>query len=80
MALISEAQERGEIHKLLPQTHSPGVDYSLFIMELMEMSLEKVETSPAAPRQSFPLQSAAPVRCFCVSVALLSEEPRGLFL
>ena len=45
---------RGEIHKLLPQTHSPGVDYSLFIMESMEMSLEEVETSPAAPRRSFP--------------------------
>ena len=28
-----------EIHKLLPQTHSTGVDYSLFIMETVEMSL-----------------------------------------
>ena len=27
--LISEALKRGEIHKLLPQTPSPGVDYSL---------------------------------------------------
>ena len=43
---------------LLPQTHSPAVDYSLFIMETvemsMEMSMEKVEASPAGLRQSFP--------------------------
>ena len=39
---------------LLPQTHSPAVDYSLFIMETVEMSMEKVETSPAGLRRSFP--------------------------
>ena len=39
---------------LLPQTHSPAVDYSLFIMEMVEMSMEKVETSPAGLRWSFP--------------------------
>ena len=44
---------------LLPQTHSPEVDYSLFIMEMVEMSMEKKVTSPAGLRQSFPLQSAA---------------------
>ena len=38
---------------LLPQTHSPAVDYSLFIMETVEMSMEK-ETSPAGLRRSFP--------------------------
>ena len=43
-----------EIHMLLPQTHSPAVDYSLFIMETVEMSMEKVETSPAGLHQSFP--------------------------
>ena len=52
--LISEAQERGEIHKLLPQTHSPGVDYSLFIMETVEALLGEMETMPAALRRSFP--------------------------
>ena len=41
--LISETQER-EIHKLLPQTHRPGVDYSLFIIDTVEKSLEEVET------------------------------------
>ena len=39
---------------LLPQTHIPEVDYSLFIMETMEMSMEKKETSPAGLRRSFP--------------------------
>ena len=32
-----------------PQTHSPAVDYSLFIMEMVEMLMEKVEASPAGP-------------------------------
>ena len=39
---------------LLPQTHSPVVDYSLFIMETVEMSMEKVEASPAWLCRSFP--------------------------
>ena len=39
---------------LLPQTHSPEVDYSLFIMETVEMSMEKKETSLAGLRRSFP--------------------------
>ena len=33
---------------LLPQTHSPGVDYSLFIMETVEMLLGVMETTPTA--------------------------------
>ena len=81
--LISEAQERVEIHKLLLQTHSPGVVYSLFIMEPVEKSLEEMETTPAAPRRSFPppiSNSKCLFRGFCVSAALLSEGRRGLFL
>ena len=39
---------------LLPQTHSPEVDYSLFIMETVEMSMEKKESSPAGLSWSFP--------------------------
>ena len=53
---------------LLPQTHSPGVDYSLFIMETVEMSLGEMETTPAALRRSFPPPTAAPDLCFGVSV------------
>ena len=45
-----------------------GVDYSPFIMETVEKSLEKIETTPAALRRSFPLQSAAPDLRFRVSV------------
>ena len=77
---ISEAQERGETHKLLPQTHSPGVDYSLFIMEMVEMSLGEMETTPAAPRRSFPppiCSSSSLFRCFCVSTALSPGKHRG---
>ena len=65
--------------------HKPkvqGVDYSLFIMETVEKSLEKVETSPAAPRRSFPppiCNSRSLFRGFCVSAVLPSEGRRGLF-
>ena len=31
-----------------------GVDYSPFIMVMMVEMLEKMETTPAAPRRSFP--------------------------
>ena len=54
---------------LLPQTHSPAVDYSLFIMETVEMSMEKVETSPAGLRRSFPPSDLQPPDlCFMVSL------------
>ena len=56
---------------LLPQTHSPEVDYSLFIMETVEMSMEKKETSPAALRRSFP-----PPICSSWSLFLISLEWR----
>ena len=53
---------------LLPQTHSPEVDYSLFIMETVEMSMEKKETSPAGLRRSFPL----PICSLLVSLSVFS--------
>ena len=56
-----------EIHKLLPQTHCPGVDYSLFIMETVEISLGVMETTPAALRRSFPppiCSTSSLFRCF----------------
>ena len=68
-----------EIHKLLPQNHSPGVDYSLFIMETVEMSLGEMETTPAAPCRSFlpPICSFRSLfRGFYVSAALPSERHR----
>ena len=68
---------------LLPQTHSPEVDYSLFIMEMVEMLMEKKETSSTALRQSFP----PPIRsllvyvsCFSRVAALPSKKVGGLFI
>ena len=66
--------------------HKPkvqGVDYSPFIMVMMVEMLEKMETTPAAPRRSFPppiCNSRSLFRCFCVSAALLPENVGGLFL
>ena len=65
---------------LLPQTHSPVVDYSLFIMETVEMSMEKKETSPAVLRRSFPppiYSLLVSVSSFSCVVDLLCEEHRG---
>ena len=67
---------------LLPQTHSPEVDYSLFMVETVEMSMEMKETTPAAPRRSFPLQSAAPdlrFRVFVIWRRLFSRTPWDFF-
>ena len=66
--------------------HKPkvqGVDYSPFIMVMMVEMLEKMETTPAAPRRSFPppiCSFRSSVSWFCVSAALASEGRRGLFL
>ena len=73
-------KRKREIHMLLPQTHSPAVDYSLFIMETVEMLMEKKETSPAGLRRSFP----PPICSLLVFVsglspvaALFSKNVRG---
>ena len=63
--------------------HKPkvqGVDYSPFIMVMMVEMLEKMETTPAAPRRSFPppiCSSRSSVSWFCVSAALPFESRRG---
>ena len=54
------------------------MDYSC-IMETVEKSLEEMETTPAAPRRSFPppiCNSRSLFRGFCVSAALPSERRR----
>ena len=68
---------------LLPQTHSPEVDYSLFMMETVEMSMEKKETTPAGLRRSFP----PPICSLLVSVsgfsrvaAPVTKNVGGLFI
>ena len=68
---------------LLPQTHSPEVDYSFFIMETVEMSMEKKETSPAGLRQSFPppiCNLMVYVSCFFRVAALPSKTVGGSFI
>ena len=68
---------------LLPQTHSPEVDYSLFIMETVEMSMEKKETSPAVLRRSFPppiCSLLVSVSCFSHVASLSSKTVWGLFI
>ena len=68
---------------LLPQNHSPEVDYSLFIMETVEMSMEKKETSPAGLRRSFPppiCSLLVSVSCFSRVTALSSKNVGGLFI
>ena len=64
-----ELKREREIHMLLPQTHSPEVDYSLFIIETVEMSMEKKETSPAGLRRSFP----PPICSLLVSISGFSH-------
>ena len=65
--------------------HKPkvqGVDYSPFIMETVEKSLEKMETTPAAPRRSFPppiCNSRSLFRGFCVSAALSQNSSGDYF-
>ena len=81
--LISESQKRGEIHKLLSQTHSSGVHYSLFIMETVEKSSEKMNTTPTVPRWSFPppiCSSRSLFWCFSVYGRLRLENFGGLFI
>ena len=58
------------------------VDYSLFIMETVEMSMEKVEASPVGLRQSFPpliYRSRSLFRCFSVFSRLLTIYVGGYF-
>ena len=68
---------------LLPQSHSPEVDYSLFIMETVDMSMEKKETSPVALRRSFPppiCSLLVSVSCFSRVADLPSKNFGGLFI
>ena len=64
---------RDKPHIYRHEPSAQGVDYSPFIMETLEKSSEKMETTPAAPRRSFPppiCSSRSLFRGFCVSVAL----------
>ena len=65
---------------LLPQTHSPEVDYSLFIRETVKMSMKKKETSPTGLHQSFPppiCNLLVSISCFSHVAALPSKTLGG---
>ena len=59
------------------------MDYSLFIMETVEMSMEKKETSAAVLRRSFPppiCSLLVSVSCFSRMVAPVTKNVGGLFI
>ena len=69
--------------KLLPQTHSPGVDYSLFIMKTLMMMLERVEIQPGMTPAAFPtpIFLVLPLfRCFSVYAPPPLGFAMGLYL
>ena len=72
--------ERDEPHSYRHEPSAPMRDYSLLIMETVEMSLGEMETTPAAPLRSFPpsiCSSRSLFRGFCVSAAFPSGKRRG---
>jgi hypothetical protein len=56
VALISEAQE-SDWYKLLPQSHIPGVNHSLFVMMLKDVVSMETEEQPRAAPAAAPLLS-----------------------
>jgi hypothetical protein len=55
---------------LLPQTHSPEVDYSLFMAVTMVLTSKRVEKRPGATPAAFPppiFAGTASGSVFCVS-------------
>jgi hypothetical protein len=73
-------REREREVKLLPQTHSPEVDYSIFIMVAVLVMLERVEMQLGMARQRSPSNLHRFSLCFAVFVflrCLLSRMPRG---
>ena len=82
--LISEAQER-EIHKLLPQTHCPGVDVLLPLHHGVDGDVvgEGGDLSGSAPPEFSPsnLQLLISVSWFlCFGGALFRESPGGVYI
>jgi hypothetical protein len=61
---IENDSMRDRYNKLLPQTHSPGVYYSLFIMEMMEILLERLEVRVDGVLAPFALQFPLDLLCF----------------
>jgi hypothetical protein len=70
-------------NKLLPQTHSPEVDYSLFIMVAVLVMSERLEKPPGATLAMFPppnFARTASVSLFHVSPPPPQENTSGVFI
>ena len=83
MVLNNHSTREREI-KLLPQTHSPEVDYFLFIMETVIMMLERVEIQPGMAPAAFPspiFSSSASASVFlCFRTASSRDRDGALFI
>jgi hypothetical protein len=64
VTLISETQER-ERYKIILQSHSPGMDYSLTLV-LKEMVPMEVKGQPRAAQAGSPLLSSPSADLYCV--------------
>jgi hypothetical protein len=62
-------------NKLLPQTHSPEVYYSIFMMVVVLVMSERLEKRPGATPVASGEQSL-----FLCFVFLLQGTPRGVFI
>jgi hypothetical protein len=71
-------------NKLLPQTHSPEVDYSLFIMVAVLVMSERLEKLPGATPAVFPPPNFARIASvsfvLCFSAASSRERLGGLYI
>jgi hypothetical protein len=68
---------------LLPQTHSPEVDYSLFMAVMMVLTSERVEKQPGMTPAAFPppiFVGTASVSVFRVSPPPLIAIVQGVYI
>jgi hypothetical protein len=73
-------KHKREIGKVLPPTHSPEVDYSLFMVVMMVLTSERVEKRPGATPAAFPspiFAGIASIYVFRVSPPLLIAIVEG---
>jgi energy-converting hydrogenase Eha subunit A len=67
-------KHKREIGQLLPQTHSPELDYSLFMSVMMVLTSERVEKRSGATPAAFP----TPIFAGIASVSVFGVSPLPL--
>jgi hypothetical protein len=73
--------KREKYDKLLPQTHSPKVDYSFFMAVMMVLMLERVEKRLGVTPTTFPPPIFAGTASVSVFICrLLSGSSRGVYI